>query len=229
MAELVPVGAGLGPMPTVRRLGPALREMDPCWGTAGMPRGRLQTEPPPMQDLVRMEQELHEALVPADRKRAAKFGLILVEGWPQRDGAGSQYPLRLADKLAQLPPDLLQPCCDRLMDTCIHRPSIAEVHAVVRELLARRRLMLAKVEAAIRYRLWAEAEEAERRRREAERIHDPAGLEAVRSKLCRLRNFPGDQRSLHREPLPCDERPPIPQGRADARVAAHNKAARTHV
>lgn len=133
-----------------------------------IPREPLPRQPPTRDVLVAMQDELASGLVPISahprgKILAAKFAAVLLESFPMMDRAGSQYPDRLVERLVQLPADLLQPVCDELLNRCTHRPAASEVQATVAKHLARRRLLLLRVQAGIRYWDWlAEQRAAER-------------------------------------------------------------------
>ncbi|MBW8268307.1 hypothetical protein [Caldovatus aquaticus] len=164
-----------------------LRDMDPTWGL--YPHLRPDAHDPVHLDLpgddvlAVMELELARALLPcADpvtgegMDAAAAAAGVLIESWPQKDASSPTYAEQVAMRLAACPRDLLPKVIARLVDEEEFRPSVAKVRQAVERELAKRRLLLAKVQAARRWWAWRveedwrQAEIAADREAAAERV-----------------------------------------------------------
>lgn len=212
-------------MPTVAERAHDLDHMPAHWGLypAVIPRDPIHREPPTPDVLAVMQDELASGLLPAGKVLAAKYGLVLNESYPQRDQVGDQYPARLVERLAECPADLLQPVCDELLDTMIHRPSAAEVKAAVAKHIARRQLLLLRVQAGLRYWQWQE----EQAKTQADALA-AAACASLTGALVREMAPPRIPRSSPREmaarAMPQPERP---RSKADLRAQAIIDAARS--
>lgn len=191
-----------------------------------IPRERLPRQPPTRDVLEAMQDELASALVPVSEagergtQLAAMFALMLIESFPMQDKSGSQYADRLVERLVQLPADLLKPVVDRLLDTCTHRPAAVEVNDAVRHALARRKLLLMRVQAGLRYWDWLAEERAKVENREQHEAMKRQIAEAVKG----TRPPPAPRRSHPAEPPMKPERRP---GRMDRLAQEHARAQRT--
>lgn len=158
---------------------PSLADMDPCYGVhpitdAGfcLPAGYV---PPPVETLANMELELVGALVPCGMVAAAKAAAVLIAAYPQADHTSAAYAQHVAKRLAECPADLLDHVVDRIIDgSPDFRPAPGRVADAVRHEVAKRSLLLRRVQAAQRWwaqtlRAKAEAEDIAAQRQAAQR------------------------------------------------------------
>lgn len=117
--------------------------------------------PPPPAVLAAMREELMQALVGCTKTQAAKAAASLIAAYPQNDNTTSAYAAHLAQRLAACPPDLLDAVINRVIDESPDfRPGAGRVAQAVRREIAKRNILLQRVDSAIRW--WAKQEEAER-------------------------------------------------------------------
>jgi hypothetical protein len=159
-------------MPVTLERGHDLSHVPEIWGLypGVMPHVPLDREPPTRDVLLAMQDELASALVPVKAHAqgllaVAGYASQLTESFPMRDNAGSRYADALVERLQECPPDLLPKVVRKLIDECDFRPSAKQVLDAVKEVLARRRLLLMRVQAGLRYWDW----KAEQRAIEAEK------------------------------------------------------------
>lgn len=209
-------------MPLTMERGHDLDHVPETWGLypGVLPRDALDREPPTRDVLEAMQDELASALVPARAhpegvKAVAAYAAQLVESFPMRDGAGTRYGDALVERLQDLPADLLPKVIRQLVDESDFRPSAKQVQAVVREALARRRLLLLRVQAGLRYWDW----KAEQRAIEAERTARVSA--AATANALRMPRDPGSRASAKATP---NKPSPKPAYVSSAKLRAHRTA-----
>ena len=185
-------------MPVVRKHAARLDLIEPTWGLFPhvIPRERLNLRPPTLAVLEEMQDELLHALVPCGVKAGARAAAAIVDGYPQRDLTSATYAEHLTMRLAACPIDLLPAVIAAAIDASPDfRPGAGRVAALVNERVAKRRGLLLRVQAAIRYRTWLAEQEA---------LEEQARSEAAAT-LARL-----TARSLHIPPVPSSHPAPPP-------------------
>lgn len=147
-----------------------VQDMNPCWGlmahAVDPDPGEVPDNLPPDDVLATMERELLAALRPcADPRtgegmeKAAAAAGVLIASYPQQDRTSATYAELVASRLARCPEDLLPKVIHRLVDEEEFRPPVAKVHQAVQREVAKRQLLLARVQAARRYWAWLAKEE----------------------------------------------------------------------
>lgn len=133
-----------------------LADMDPCWGISPVTDCMIVLpdgfRPPGMDVLATMEQELQMALVPCGMAQAAKAAAVMIGAYPQADNTSAAYAQHVARRLAECPADLLDHVVDRILDNSPDfRPAPGRVADAVRREVAKRGLLLRRVQAARRW------------------------------------------------------------------------------
>ncbi len=189
-------------MPTVAERAHDLAHVPPTWGLypSVIPRVPIDREPPTMDVLQAMEDELAAGLLPArsigpGRALCGKLALVLGQSYPQKDDVPQPYTAGLIDRLLNCPADLLQPVLDELLDTCRFRPSLAEVREVIEREVNKRQRLLLRVQAAKRYWDWQQQLRQERAEACGQQLQHKVSRDQ------RMPTLPG-KRKAEREPAP---------------------------
>jgi hypothetical protein len=133
-----------------------LADMDPCWGVHPISDAGIALPdtyvPPTPRTLETMQAELNNALVPCGMAAAAKAAAVLIAAYPQADNTSAAYAQHVAKRLAECPADLLDHVVDRIIDSSPDfRPAPGRVADAVRREVAKRSLLLRRVQAAMRW------------------------------------------------------------------------------
>lgn len=180
MTNLTATGARA--LATTRQHSHMLDHIEPTWGMFDV-RHAWDTMPvtrplPSVQQLTAMELELTRALAPISEAMDAPAALAklteatttLIDSYPQRDQSSRVYAQQVMKRLAECPPDLLDKVIDRLVDdNPDFRPGAGRVAGMVRNVVAKRKLTLMRVQAALRYHATAATMKAEAAQRNADR------------------------------------------------------------
>ena len=178
-----------------------LADMDPTWGLyphlRGEARDRPVVIPPPDDVLGIMEIELRRALVPCKLGEAAAAAAVLIDSFPQKDQTSATYAEQLTVRLAAAPSDLLRKIVNGIVDECLEwRPTPGRVKVAVDRAVAKRAILLAKVEAGRRYWLW-----------QAEKVQHQAEIAAGRKLAASAKRIPS-LAGPRPAPAPAPARPP---------------------
>jgi hypothetical protein len=166
-------------LPTVQEFGHRLDAMPPCWLPYGPPDqgDPSQVMLPARVTLEVMEREMLLALQPAGMQAAAKATVALIASFPARDSSTGAYAEAVTKRLAECPADLLAEVVDAIIDDAgDFRPSPGRVKQGVDRLVSKRKLLLMRIQSAIRWHDW----DAEQRRR-AEAVLKDREAAAARS------------------------------------------------
>jgi hypothetical protein len=141
-------------MPTVHAFAAQLAAVNPLWGRFGAD-GSMPALPS-RTVLEAMRDELAAHLVPCTLREAAIAAAAIIDGYPQRDASTATYAEHLTMRLALVPADLLPAVVAEVIDdNPDFRPGAGRVRIVAERTVGARRILLAKVEAALR---WQEAQ-----------------------------------------------------------------------